>query len=359
MDNGMNQTPLQAGYASLKHEHKNLGIYDTLRKVCFLGCLIHIVFIFFFLSIGAISLSVVNVVSVVIWLFAFYFNQRGRYKTCISIITIEALFHATFSVHFLGLSLGFQYYLWPVAALILVAREIPIKQCIVISLLCITLFACLEIGYVDKIYTYAYPVITDYAKFINIIAACLPLIIAITNIRLDRSETEKVIYEIANKDELTNTFNRRFIYDIMENKQGNRRQNELVHYALILCDIDHFKKVNDLMGHHVGDDVIKQTAKQLIKCTRASDMVARWGGEQFLIVLKNTDSNNATFIVEKIRKSLHTDVKIKGLQNHKITLSFGIAVARPGEKFEDALRRADVRMYKAKKLGRDRMIYDH
>jgi len=122
--NGKESNPLDSRFAILNRDHKNNRLHNILKKVCFLGAVIHIIFIFFFLSIGSLWLSVLNVFSVLIWLIAMYQNQRGRYLLATLMGTIETITHAILATHFLGLSMGFHYFLWPVALLIMLSKYI-------------------------------------------------------------------------------------------------------------------------------------------------------------------------------------------------------------------------------------------
>ena len=123
-------------------------------------------------------------------------------------------------------------------------------------------------------------------------------------------------------------------------------------YALLLLDIDHFKRINDDFGHEVGDMVLVQLASLLKQKLRDDDEVFRWGGEEFVLFIKNCDMHNAWRIAEKLRESIaHMEMTF----SRQITASFGLAIRLPAESFGEWFLRADMAMLSAKASGRNRI----
>lgn len=122
--------------------------------------------------------------------------------------------------------------------------------------------------------------------------------------------------------------------------------------SMILIDVDHFKRVNDTLGHHAGDKVLVAVAHRLRSEIRSHDVAVRWGGEEFVIFLPGTHEERAAMIAERIRQSLH---HIKTDIGH-ITASFGVAERQPGELIDSFVLRSDIRLYAAKNGGRDRVV---
>ncbi|GEK32940.1 sensor domain-containing diguanylate cyclase [Kurthia sibirica] len=149
-------------------------------------------------------------------------------------------------------------------------------------------------------------------------------------------------------DPLTGLFNRRTLTEVME-----RWQIEDTTYSIILLDVDHFKKVNDTYGHDVGDNVLKYLAQTLKNCTRTTDFCCRYGGEEFIILLPNTTSDEAAVLAEKIR---HTLEKTKSPSGEIITISAGVAEypSMTNNPIE-LLKKADDALYYAKKHGRNQI----
>jgi diguanylate cyclase (GGDEF)-like protein len=162
---------------------------------------------------------------------------------------------------------------------------------------------------------------------------------------------ERELEKRASYDELTGIYNRRKFNEI-SNYEFNRFQRSGHSFALILFDIDKFKSVNDTYGHDIGDVVLKDIAKLVSSQLRDIDMFARWGGEEFVILIQDQSAKDAAFVAEKLRGSIEEH---KFLDLPTITCSFG--VAQIGEKgLEDLFKRADVALYRAKTNGRNQVF---
>ena len=129
--------------------------------------------------------------------------------------------------------------------------------------------------------------------------------------------------------------------------------------TLALCDLDHFKEINDLHGHAAGDKVLSVAAGRLAENVRAYDQVFRYGGEEFLILLPDTEPATALAVLERLRKRLAAmPVPIGNGASVMVTASFGLARIGPDEPVEAAVERADAALYRAKKAGRNRVEAD-
>jgi diguanylate cyclase (GGDEF)-like protein len=122
--------------------------------------------------------------------------------------------------------------------------------------------------------------------------------------------------------------------------------------AVIMLDIDSFKDVNDTFGHGVGDSVLQDVATTLTRTARPTDVIGRWGGEEFLLVAPGTDVTAAQSLSESLR---HGVSRVLLPDSRPVTASFGIALHRPGESTSDVVRRADNALYGAKAAGRNRV----
>ena len=122
-----------------------------------------------------------------------------------------------------------------------------------------------------------------------------------------------------------------------------------------MYDIDHFKKINDTYGHNVGDDVLKAITDIVKGRIRTIDVFARWGGEEFLILLPDTNVLSASVLAEELRLMIENTEIIKG---EKITASFGVTEFRSGDTFEIFINRVDKLMYQAKQSGRNKVVSD-
>jgi len=182
------------------------------------------------------------------------------------------------------------------------------------------------------------------------------------NIETSRSEIQVLKDElvkantIANTDELTNIPNRRGYRSMLKNAIEHANQQGQS-FAFLVLDIDHFKNVNDTYGHLVGDGVLRYVAKMLYRETKGRDYIARIGGEEFIILLPNTNYASALKVANTIRQKIENKpLKVKG---HKkplnLTVSIGIAMYQLGEEEDSLFERADKALYLAKEQGRNQV----
>lgn len=153
-------------------------------------------------------------------------------------------------------------------------------------------------------------------------------------------------------DPLTEVLNRRAIGQAMEQAHARWRRGEP--YALVLLDMDHFKALNDTLGHGAGDQALKALVGALKPCVRDDDALGRWGGEEFLILLCDTGLAGAALVAERMRANLEAQPLLWGPEQRRLTASFGIAEVLPEDSSPEAvLMRADQGLYQAKRQGRN------
>ncbi len=167
----------------------------------------------------------------------------------------------------------------------------------------------------------------------------------------ERKRLERELRQLAVTDPLTGAYNRRHLLETLatETQRAERYGKPL---ALIMFDIDHFKTINDTQGHGQGDAVLVAIVAAVGLRLRRTDILARWGGEEFLILLPETCLDRALVLAERLRTGLHTLSRPGG---GTITASFGVADYRPEETLDQWLKRADNLMFQAKREGRDRV----
>lgn len=164
--------------------------------------------------------------------------------------------------------------------------------------------------------------------------------------------------EMAVTDGLTGLHNRRYLDSHLATLFDKAKAKQS-HLSTIMCDIDHFKLVNDTHGHDVGDEVIQEFAERLKKCVRGVDLASRYGGEEFVVVMPDTDVALASIVAERIRASIadHPFIVEKGAKQLAITVSVGVSsIAEDDEEPKRLLKRADIGLYTAKKNGRNQVI---
>lgn len=159
--------------------------------------------------------------------------------------------------------------------------------------------------------------------------------------------------QLATIDPLTCLKNRRSMDDELNLAIAHMGRSGLS-YALVMLDIDHFKKINDDYGHSVGDTVLVDLATQLRQHTRSSDQVFRYGGEEFVLLLPGVDGAGLVAVMKNLQNILRKQMKHPG---GPVSASFGVAVLEYGESFDSWLGRADAALYEAKAGGRDQIVF--
>ena len=175
-------------------------------------------------------------------------------------------------------------------------------------------------------------------------------------------EKNLLLEKLATTDELTGLYNRRFFFDSVKNQLAlGLRYNFKI--ACLLMDIDHFKKINDTYGHMAGDEVLRKMGRLLNSCKREGELLARFGGEEFIMCLFNTDLANAQLAADRFRKLVKNyDFTSALLPNGHITVSIGLAVYQQTRHVtpDELVKAADEALYKSKADGRNRVtIYVH
>lgn len=163
-------------------------------------------------------------------------------------------------------------------------------------------------------------------------------------------EKTKKLEQLCSIDELTGIFNRRYIIKKLESEIeiSTRYKTSL---SIIIIDIDNFKEINDSYGHLIGDEVLIKTSDTIKNSLRESDYFGRIGGEEFIIILPNTDLKNAHLCAERIRMNVYNNNF--SFHNQKITVSGGVAAHEVEDSLEDFFAKADALLYKAKNTGKN------
>ena len=182
----------------------------------------------------------------------------------------------------------------------------------------------------------------------------LTLVLFAITIKFKKKIFDQDLENMALTDGLTGLYNRRY-FDMFYENIFNQSSRYGMPLTLIMCDIDHFKKINDTYGHDKGDVVLKEIATILKSNTRKTDIAARFGGEEFMVCLPSTEITSALDVARKI-KQMVLNVKTKDIK--KVTVSMGVTSYR--KEFDNnptgLLKRLDDLLYEAKKRGRNRII---
>jgi len=176
-------------------------------------------------------------------------------------------------------------------------------------------------------------------------------VITLTDITEIKLESQQYHYH-ATHDSLTGIYNRSYYFEKIANEIEQSKRYKTT-FCIILFDIDHFKKFNDTYGHLVGDEVLVKLSETVKLNTRSSDTFARWGGEEFIVLLEQTTVDRAELIAEYFRKLIE-NIKLEGID--QITSSFGVTQFQKDDDDKAILKRADDALYMAKNAGRNTVV---
>ncbi|MGB7754716.1 MAG: GGDEF domain-containing protein [Salinisphaera sp.] len=323
------------------------------RRVTILAASVDIVFFGFFLWAGSPLLAWLNVLSVGLYAVA---NRLlvWRWNRCaLALIWLEVVGHAVVGTLWVGWDAGFNYYLLMFIPAIMVSGEWP-RVGVPLGVL---FLIYLGLHVVSNQLGPLAPIHDTALMLLNVFNVSIFFAMASYTARfyyLLVRRTEGRLREHAMRDTLTHLFNRRHLIELADGELA-RAQRDPMPLSLVIVDIDHFKQINDRLGHDVGDRVLVHVGGLFQGCCRASDTVARWGGEEFLFLLPNTRAEVALHFAERVRRA----VASQPLKSEKMpvacTVSLGVATLVPDETLEEAIARADRALYESKMAGRDRV----
>ncbi len=191
--------------------------------------------------------------------------------------------------------------------------------------------------------------------YINIIISLCIMLLIIGAVMWNINYYQGKLERLAKKDKLTALPNRND-FDIKFDRIFNSSRKDEHELTLILFDVDNFKEVNDNFGHLVGDKVLIEVAKIFRATFRRNDIIARWGGEEFIALLSNSDKDIAFKVAEKLRHEIESSTTIKEIIGRTLTVSVGVAIREESENKETFFTRVDNNLYQAKEEGKNKTV---
>ena len=329
----------------------------VIHNVTFVGIFAHAAFVGVFWWLHVPAMALFNIGSVICWIVARLAGDRGRTRLAVLLIVTEVVLHAVLAVSLLGWASGFQYYLLPLIPFLMFNGQLS-RRTVVAGAVGITLILlALQITTFDA-GAGAIPAATMRAlELLNIIVPLTALALISFYFRLASVEVEKRLESLAMTDALTRLPNRRYIRELLESERVSALHSGR-RFGVIIADIDGFKTINDTRGHDGGDHALREVAAVLRGALRGNDSAARWGGEEFLFLLPDTDLAGAAAAAEKLRLAVENAALSFAGQPLPMTLTFGVAICSGTGSIDESVRRADRALYKGKELGKNRVVLD-
>lgn len=320
------------------------------------GCTNILLFLLFH-WLGSPSLAWVSVVSVVLYVLAYQLLRKRYNKLAVAVVWFEVLAHASMGVVMLGWESGAHTFILLFVPFTVASTQLRYALLPVAALW----FYYLGLYLLTQLWLPPLQPVSITAT-IAIHAVSLGIVIAmlgyLAHLYLSTIHSaQQRLRDLAITDPLTGLSNRRYILEAAHNEAA-RMLGESDSLSFVLADLDHFKSINDIHGHEAGDRVLVAVSEVFRSCVRGNDLVARWGGEEFLLMLTDAPALEAREIAERIRRHIDSLTIQLGDCSLGITLTMGLSVHCPGETVSETISRADLALYRGKQAGRNRVEID-
>ena len=330
-------------------------MYVVISYLTNLGIIVHALLIPVFYWLGYNLLAVFNVLSTLAWITARQRNHSGMHIRAMFILLCEVSLHTPLALFYLGWQSGFQYYLMSGIPFILFNHKMKTAPLLIASGCLCVLFMGLYALTDGRVYQFEYPLLVEGMNYANIMVSFAALTITSYYFRVASFVSEQQMEALANTDLLTGLPNRRGAFSLVNAQHALFTRNGS-RFSLVLADIDHFKLFNDTFGHDCGDYVLTEVARLLKQRLRAYDLVARWGGEEFLFMFPNTDAATATQIANAIRSIVEASRFDFDDRQLSVTMTFGVAEHGENHSIDGTIKLADDALYAGKQAGRNRVV---
>ena len=332
---------------------KFYNTYVVIALVAYLVISSQVFLTAFYYFSGNVNLISFPVLTICIWLVILVLNNAGRHIWAVAVIALSVYFMAMGQIILFGWEAGFQYHLIALMAILMLYPHPNLKLPIFSSL--IILFSFIAVYYYMLDTKTVGTSLNSNTYLINAVLSMIAISSINFYFRTNIADLVDRLNGSANTDLLTGLMNRRRMSHELD--RHCNLQDRMDHSnSLILIDIDHFKDINDTYGHSAGDAVLKQFAQILKKRLRESDLISRWGGEEFLILAPFTDITNASQLAETLRKSVEEAVFTYEKQTIDIKITAGVTELISSKPIVESLKRVDKLLYQGKTDGRNRVV---
>jgi len=335
----------------LPSRQKKRPFWTVMKRCVQIAAAVDVMFFIIFFALGSPILAWINVVSVSMYAAAYLCLAKRKNFVAICLIWIEVLGHAALGTVMVGWESAFHYYLLMFIPAIFVSTKTSKAIAAVFALWCFYIGLNAMTYFTSPREPLPPEALTALRYFnISVVFAMFSYLSSYYYSKI--VEGQRHLGMLAMTDPLTGLYNRRHILDVA-NYEAVQQKRAPSGLAFIIADVDYFKRINDSYGHDVGDAVLIAVSNTISKSIREQDSAARWGGEEFLIVLPNTNLNDALLIADRIRKNIATTTVPVDQEAISTTATLGVSSYRVGESVSNAIAKADECLYKGKKAGRN------
>lgn len=319
----------------------------------------HAIFLAVFGYLGVEPLAWLNVLSLAIYVWSVLYVRR-RPLLVEAVMGVEIVLHGLVAVYLIGWSSGFHYYIILIVPIALISGGLNERDARWVQWIGGAGGVLLYL-WMEHVLPHAVPrhqlsaAVLDALRTFNLAGTLGILGLLSVVYRQLILQADAVLRHQACTDPLTQLSNRRSVLESLRREVAAAERSGRP-LALAMGDVDHFKDINDRHGHHTGDNVLQAVAKVLRGGVRQMDLVARWGGEEFLVLLPGSDLTESVVVAERLRAQVAALVSTSPKGPVPVTMTFGLALMKPGESGEQLIARADQALYEGKQAGRNRVI---
>jgi diguanylate cyclase (GGDEF)-like protein len=339
-----------------RNRQAGAAFWQLMHRVAVVSGGTHLAFIALFYMLGATMLAWTNVGSVTLFALSAACLQKRWNRAAAMLIVLEILSHVVLAVRAIGWDSGFHYYLLVTVPVVVIS---PMKHRLNRPLMIATLMG-IYVGLDAAMrgttpYDTLAPQVLAGVRYFNVTVTFL-LLTYLSSIYLKLvKKAERELRHLATTDPLTQLLNRRSLLEVADYELTQRKRYQAP-IAFVLADIDHFKQINDRHGHAAGDAVLTAVSQVLRQALREQDSVARWGGEEFLILMPNATLESASLVAERLRQQVaDIEVPVEG-KIIRVSMTFGVSAHRDDETVDEPVKRADSALYQGKMAGRNQVV---
>ncbi len=344
----------QAGAIPLASHEKRRPFWIVMQRCIQIAACVDFMFFIIFHALGSPLLAWINVVSIAMYAGAYFCVTRRMNVAAVALIWAEVLGHAALGTLMVGWESAFHYYLLMFIPAIFVSTKTTKAVAAVFVLWCFYVGLNTVMQFVPPMEPITPQALAALRYFnISVVFAMFAYLSAYYYRTI--VETQSRLRKLAMTDSLTGLYNRRHIMEVAEYEVVQQKRTG-ARLSFIIADIDHFKRINDTYGHDAGDSMLVTVSQVIRNSIREQDSASRWGGEEFLIVLPDTDLDGAVIVAERIRKQIAAIKVLIEKQAVIASVTLGVSSFCAGESISSAIARADASLYQGKKTGRNRVV---
>ena len=311
--------------------------------------------------VGVMALVWFNVGSLAVYLIAYHCACSGRLQGAFIVGVLEVVAHSWFATAVLGFASGFHIYALSLIPLAMTFEPWSIRVRVGLTLLLILDYVALAVAG-NLVFEQVAGLFVDLFRYGNFAVGGMVLAaisyyyvraVSLAEGSLVRQNQELDL--LSRTDQLTKLPNRRYAREWIAHEQV-RGARYGVSTCVCIADLDHFKKINDVHGHDAGDAILAHLAKVISTTVRKQDVIARWGGEEFLMLLPDTDVDGGMVAMEKVRSAVSAAYLDWDGARVQASVTIGIATVSAHTSMDEAIRKADEALYRGKESGRNRVV---